>query len=268
MEPSRDNPMARFSAFWWGLGVILLFFVVLFITRLVTENEAPNPLEEAARLKRLEVRAKVDEDQKSNLTSWTLSEDKSTVKANPEAVFSLVGKQLVASKPTPSTDPAQVVPGSPTAEKLAAAPATDTAAVDDLTPPAGTAPDPAVMEKGKQAFLVCSACHGQNGEGNPVIAPPLAGSEWVAGPVSNLIRIQMRGLEGPITVAGKEYTLPAPMAPMGAASSDEDVAAVLTYVRNSFGNSAPPVTPEQVKMLRSEVGKPALKVADLIPVAP
>jgi hypothetical protein len=49
---------------------------------------------------------------------------------------------------------------------------------------------------------------------------------------------------------------------------DDDVAAVLTYVRNSFGNSAPPVLPEQVKMLRGEIGKPMLTEADLIPVAP
>lgn len=269
MDPSRDNPFARFSAFWWGIGVISLFFVVLFITRLIVgSGDAPNPLEEAARLKRLETRAQVDEAQKQALQSWTPSEDGSTVKASPEAVFGMVGKMLIESKPAPSTDPAQVVPGSPTAEKLAAAPASDTAAVDALTPAAGTAPDAAVMEKGKQAYLICSACHGQNGEGNPVIAPPLADSDWVAGPVSNLIRIQMRGLEGPITVSGKEYNLPAPMAPMGAASSDEEVAAVLTYIRNSFGNSAPPVLPEQVKMLRSEIGKPPLKQADLIPVAP
>jgi mono/diheme cytochrome c family protein len=56
------------------------------------------------------------------------------------------------------------------------------------------------------------------------------------------------------------------MTAMGAASSDEDVAAVLTFVRNSFGNSAPPVSAEQVKALRGEIGKPMLTEADLIPV--
>ena len=120
------------------------------------------------------------------------------------------------------------------------------------------------MEKGKQAYMVCMACHGMDGKGVPNVGPPLAGSEWVTGPVSNLIRIQMRGLEGPIEIGGQTYTFLAPMAPMGAASSDEDVAAVLTYIRNSFGNTAPPVLVEQVKMLRSEVGKPMLKQEDLI----
>jgi len=73
---------------------------------------------------------------------------------------------------------------------------------------------------------------------------------------------------GPITVSGKEYNFAAPMAAMGAASTDEDVAAVLTFVRNSFGNSAPPVLPEQVKALRSEIGKPPLTQADMLPFAP
>ncbi|NBX33942.1 hypothetical protein EBR16_01015 [bacterium] len=123
--------------------------------------------------------------------------------------------------------------------------------------------DPAVMALGKQGFMLCMACHGPNAEGT-VIAPPLAKSNWVNGPAENLIRIQLRGLNGPLTVSGKAYTLPVPMPPQ-AQQTDEQIAAVLTYVRNSFGNSAPAVTPEQVKALRGEVGKPMLTEADLVP---
>jgi quinoprotein glucose dehydrogenase len=123
--------------------------------------------------------------------------------------------------------------------------------------------DPAVMAAGKQAFMTCMACHGANAEGT-VIAPPLAQSNWVNGPVENLIRIQLRGLQGPITVSGKKYAPPAPMMALPH-QTDEQIAAVLTYVRNSFGNSAPAVTPEQVKALRGEVGKPMLTEADLVP---
>jgi quinoprotein glucose dehydrogenase len=123
--------------------------------------------------------------------------------------------------------------------------------------------DAAVMALGKQQFAMCSACHGPNAEGGP-IAPPLAQSNWVNGPVENLIRIQLRGLQGPITVSGKEYKLPGPM-PAQAFQTDEQIAAVLTYVRNSFGNAASPVKPEQVKALRGEVGKPPLTEADLVP---
>lgn len=122
--------------------------------------------------------------------------------------------------------------------------------------------DPAMLKIGRQQFIICGACHGQDGLGTG-IAPPLAHSEWVNGPEENLIRIQLRGLTGPITVNGQEYNLPAGMAPL-AYQSDDQIAAVLTYIRSSFGNSAPPVTAAAVAALRSEVGKPQLTVADLI----
>ncbi len=171
-------------------------------------------------------------------------------------------KTLVASKAVAVNDPAQIVPGSKTAEDLMNAPANDYAAVD-APPKDPDAPiDPAQMEIGKTQYLVCGACHGQNGEGGP-IAPPLADSEWVTGPISNLIKIQLRGLSGPITVNGVDYDLPVPMNQM-AYQTDEQIAGVLTYIRNSFGNKAHAVTPEQVNAMRAEVGKPILTVEDLI----
>lgn len=124
--------------------------------------------------------------------------------------------------------------------------------------------DPAVMELGKSQFPLCAACHGPEGAGVPNLGPPLANSEWVNGPAENLIRIQLRGLTGPITVDGTDYNFIAPMAAMGAGQPDENVAAVLTYVRNSFGNSAPAVTAEMVAKYKDELGKPFLTVADLV----
>lgn len=128
---------------------------------------------------------------------------------------------------------------------------------------AATGIDANLMALGQQTYLTCLACHGPGGEGT-VIAPPLTKSNWVNGPVENLIRIQLRGLQGPITVSGKKYTPPVSMMALPH-QTDEQIAAVLTYVRNSFGNSAPVVTPEQVKALRGEVGKPMLTEADLVP---
>ncbi len=131
---------------------------------------------------------------------------------------------------------------------------------------AAAAIDPDFLKIGQQQFLICGACHGQAGEGNAA-GPPLAGSEWVNGPVENLIRIQLRGLQGPIKVKGVEYNFPAGMAPM-AYQTDEQIAAVLSYVRTAFGNSAPAVSPAEVAALRDEVGKPPVTVADLVdPVA-
>ncbi len=111
------------------------------------------------------------------------------------------------------------------------------------------------------AFQTCVACHQATGAGIPGVFPPLAGSEWVTGPVENLIRIQLRGLMGPIKVAGKDYNS---VMPPNASMTDEQIAEVLTYVRNEWGNKGSAVTPDMVKALRSEAGKPMLKVEDLI----
>lgn len=115
---------------------------------------------------------------------------------------------------------------------------------------------------GKAVYATCAACHQATGLGMAGVFPPLAESEWVNGPAENLIRIQLRGLTGKITVKGKEYGN-IPMPP-NATMTDKQIADVLTYVRSNFGNKSEAVTPAQVKALRSEVGKPMLTVADLI----
>ena len=248
MDPNRDNPIVRFATFWWGLGAFLIFTVLLAVILLITRKPVET-LEDAAAKLRYETKAMVDAAQATSLPAAAI-----------EAAMPKVAAALAASKPAAVEKPEQVVPGSATAAKLAAAPPPDTSAMD-AAPAADEPIDPAVMELGKAQFIVCAACHGQNGEGGP-IGPPLAGSEWVTGPISNLIRIQLRGLQGPITVKGTEYNFPGGMAAL-AYQTDEQVAAVLTYVRNSFGNKASAVKPEQVAALRSEVGKPQITVEEL-----
>ncbi len=120
-----------------------------------------------------------------------------------------------------------------------------------------------LLKIGRQQYIVCAACHGQQGEGTAA-GPPLAGSEWVNGSAETLIRIQLRGLQGPLKVKGVDYNFPAGMAPL-AYQTDDQIAAVLSYVRASFGNSSPPLTAADVAALRSEVGKPPLTAADLAP---
>jgi len=114
---------------------------------------------------------------------------------------------------------------------------------------------------GATVYNTCLPCHQATGAGIPGAFPPLAESEWVNGPVENLIRIQLRGLMGPITVKGKQYNS---VMPPNAAMSDDEIAAVLTYVRSNFGNKSSAVTADQVKALRSEAGKPMLKAEELI----
>lgn len=250
MDLNRDNPIIRFTTFWWALGAFLIFAVLLAVILLITRKPVET-LEDAAAKPRYEIKARVDAAQAAALPPEQIA-----------AAIPAVAAKLAAAKPVAVEKPEQVVPGSPTAEKLASAPPVDTAAIDAPAAAADEPIDPAVMEAGKAQFMVCAACHGQNGEGGP-IAPPLAESEWVTGPVSNLIRIQLRGLTGPITVKGKEYNFPGGMAAMPY-QTDEQIAAVLTYVRNSFGNKASAVKPEQVAALRSEVGKPQLTADELI----
>lgn len=248
MDPNRDNPFIRFSAFWMGLGIVLIFALVLGVLAWIN-RETPEGLEDLVAQERYLTKKMVDTAQAEELDREALAA------AIPE-----VAKALANSTPVAVEKPEQVVLGSATAQKLAEGPAADFAAVDALTVEGPI--DPALLELGKSKYITCAACHGQNGEGGP-IGPPLANSEWVTGPVSNLIRIQLRGLQGEITVNGVTYNFPAPMAPLSY-QTDEEIAAVLTYVRNNFGNKAPAVKPEQVKALRSEVGKPMLTVEDLI----
>lgn len=249
MDPTRDNPIIRFTTFWWAIGTFFIFALLLAVIWLFVRG-TPATLEDAQAKVRYETRAKVEAAQATSLTPEAIA-----------AAAAAMSKQLATSKPVAVELPAQVIPGSATAMKLAAAPAVDTSAID--APSAVDEPiDPAVMAAGKISYMLCGACHGQNGEGGP-IAPPLAGSEWVTGPVSNLIRIQLRGMIGPVTVAGKVYDFPGGMAALSY-QTDDQIAAVLTYVRNSFGNKASAVKPEQVAALRSEVGKPQVTAAELI----
>jgi mono/diheme cytochrome c family protein len=99
----------------------------------------------------------------------------------------------------------------------------------------------------------CSSCHMPDGNGNASSGfPPLVGSEWVlAKDPSRIIRIVFNGLGGPITVKGKEFGQ-AQMLPWRDSLKDEEVAAVLTFVRNSWGNKAPAVDPALVKKIRAE----------------
>lgn len=138
----------------------------------------------------------------------------------------------------------------------------DTSATSTRTgPPDGV--DPAFWELGKGQYATCMACHQSEGQGQAGVFPPLAGSEWVVGPVENLVRIQLRGLNGPIEVAGQTYDN---QMPAQAYQSDEQIAAVLTYVRNSWGNEASPVEPATVAEWRAkEEGQTGmLTVSDLI----
>ncbi len=104
----------------------------------------------------------------------------------------------------------------------------------------------------------CVTCHQPNGEGLAPAYPPLAGSEWLKGSDERLIKLTLHGLWGPITVKGKHYGPEGGVPPMTRFAellNDEEVAAVLTYVRNSWGNKGPAIQPDAVKKVRAANSK-------------
>lgn len=107
---------------------------------------------------------------------------------------------------------------------------------------------PAVVTPGQAIYeALCLNCHQAGGQGLTGVYPPLAKSERVAGDPQTLIKLTIHGLAGPTKVLGKDYGL-VPMPPMGL--DDQQLADVLTYVRNAFGNKAPAVKVEEVKAVR------------------
>jgi mono/diheme cytochrome c family protein len=107
-----------------------------------------------------------------------------------------------------------------------------------------------IRDQGRLVFQRnCQQCHQATGMGMPGQFPPLTGSEWVLAEGPNrIIRVVLNGFTGPVTVKGVIYNNN--MFAFRDLLSDQDVAAVLTFVRSEWGNTASPVKPEEVKRLR------------------
>lgn len=103
----------------------------------------------------------------------------------------------------------------------------------------------------------CGTCHQLNGKGLAKLYPGLENSEWVNGNTERLIKITLKGLWGKLEYKGFTYNGPQsttpPMTPFGSLLDDKEVAAVLTYVRNTFDNNAKPVRAGQVRKVAEKV---------------
>ncbi len=124
------------------------------------------------------------------------------------------------------------------------------------------------LKKGAKLFnQQCATCHQPDGKGTPGVYPPLASSPYVAGEPARAISIVLAGLSGPIEVLGNSYNNNMPE--LGSSLKDKQIADVLTYVRQSFGNQAEPVAPEKVAEVRKEIGKRSpWSAAELLKVHP
>lgn len=123
----------------------------------------------------------------------------------------------------------------------------DQRTVTALRPPvpvAGAAP----AVDGKQVYgSKCAACHQATGQGVAGVFPPLAGAEWVMGDEAVLINILLHGVNGELVVKGVPYK---GAMPAWKSMSDDELAAVMSYIRSDWGNQAPAITAASVKAQR------------------
>jgi mono/diheme cytochrome c family protein len=163
--------------------------------------------------------------------------------------------------------------GPRTGRGVGQSPSLSDAGASYLTLPAE---DRRVIARGDSTYReLCFTCHGNDGRGAPMqgapagtlLAPPLAGSSRVLGHRDYIIKVLLHGLSGELD--GKTYQGGAVMVPMGA-NTDEWIADVASFVRNSFGNQASFVTPEQVAAVRTATARRRTPwtIADITPTLP
>jgi len=108
----------------------------------------------------------------------------------------------------------------------------------------------ASIERGKAVYAAnCLACHQASGGGVPSLNPTLKKTKWVTGPKSDLIQWVLKGGKGQVEIDGETFHN---AMPSQARLSDDQIADVLTYVRNSFGNKSSAVTPAEVAAVRAK----------------
>ncbi|HWB03576.1 MAG TPA: cytochrome c [Verrucomicrobiales bacterium] len=119
------------------------------------------------------------------------------------------------------------------------------------------------IAQGQSQYALCAACHQTTGEGVPGQYPPLKGSEFVIHGEKRLVAILKHGIVGSLTVNGKAFN--GTMEPLGSTKlNDKQLAQVLSYIRNSWGNKASVIYEDQVKALAKELGnRPAYSEAEL-----
>lgn len=106
------------------------------------------------------------------------------------------------------------------------------------------------IERGKRVYMQnCSMCHMAEGQGLPAVFPPLAKSDFLMADVDRSIRTVLHGRSGPITVNGQKFDGAMPPQTL---LSDEQISDVLTFIRNSWGNSGDAIPPTRVKTIREE----------------
>jgi mono/diheme cytochrome c family protein len=131
----------------------------------------------------------------------------------------------------------------------------DSGGLEGVAPVGGEAKSKAErIVLGQKLFSsICAACHQPTGQGRPNVFPPLAGSDFLNADKNRAVKIVIFGRQGEVVVNGKKFNNNMPKFPL----SDENIANVMTFVYNSFGNSGLEVTPDEVKILRTQAPEPS-----------
>ncbi|MCK5699984.1 MAG: cytochrome c, partial [Cyclobacteriaceae bacterium] len=123
------------------------------------------------------------------------------------------------------------------------APVQDTVKIDEIVNEA--------LLPGKSVYdSYCLPCHMSNGSGAPGMNPPLVGTDWVLGDKERLIKVVLQGLDAQVEIQGEIYQN---VMASHAFLSDQQIADVLTFVRQSFGNDAVEIKPEEVSKVRTSI---------------
>ncbi|HEX7858715.1 MAG TPA: c-type cytochrome [Verrucomicrobiae bacterium] len=113
-----------------------------------------------------------------------------------------------------------------------------------------TAEEQALFEAGRTAYpLICGSCHQPNGQGLDGLAPPLVDADWATGSPERLARIVLQGVRGPLNVKGKVWELEMPQVSV---LSDQEIAALLTYIRREWGHQASAIKPDFIAKVRKD----------------
>lgn len=227
-QPREPRPLIPGQvASWLGLVAFLAAAAVVvgyayFATRPSTNTDVERRAAQKA------LRAKTETEGQALLTGAARNAD-GTFRVPVETAMSVIAadpKALASFKPAPAAP--VVAPAAATTAFVAA--------------------DEATLKRGAAVYArTCLACHQPTGKGLPPVFPSIAGTPIVVGNPELPIKFILHGLMGPITIEGTTYNS---MMPPVAGVSDQDIADVLTYVRQSFGNRGTIVTPAQVKAVR------------------
>lgn len=123
------------------------------------------------------------------------------------------------------------------------------------------------LRLGRRVYASCAGCHQPDGGGVPGLYPPLTVPGWIAENFELPTQVVLHGVQGPLEVGGTLYDQPMPA---WRNLTDEQIAAVLSYVRASWGNDAPQITVDQVAHVRHATSgrKHPYEAADLQPLLP